>query len=235
MIRRLINSIPNLLTSLNLLSGCMAVYMTFHADTQFGALSGAHWAAVMIGIAAVFDFCDGASARLLHAYSLIGKELDSLADLVSFGLAPAMLMLNMMLPYSMHPWLCFIALFIPVMGALRLAKFNIDTTQTTSFRGLPIPANAIFWIGMSGWIEQYGYPGTAVMSIIIVLVSLAMVCRMRMFSLKFKNFSLRENFRRYAIILAAIGLVLIYGLAGLAWTILLYILISALSRKNDAV
>lgn len=235
MIRRIINSIPNLLTSLNLLSGCMAVYMAFNADTQFGALSGAHWAAVMIGLAAVFDFCDGASARLLHAYSLIGKELDSLADLVSFGLAPAMLMLNMMLPYSQHPWLCFIALFIPVMGALRLAKFNIDTTQTTSFRGLPIPANAIFWIGMSGSIEQYGYPGTAAMVIIIVLISLAMVCRMRMFSLKFKNFSLRENFRRYAIILAAIGLVLIYGLSGLAWTIVLYMLISVLSRKNDTV
>ena len=119
------------------------------------------------------------------------------------------------------------------MGALRLARFNIDDSQTTSFKGMPIPGNAIFWIGIYGWILRYGYPGTAAMVIMIVLVSLSMVSRFTMFSLKFKNFDLRENFRRYAIILAAVAFVIIYGLSGLAWTIILYFLISVMSRRRN--
>ena len=170
---------------------------------------------------------------MLHAYSDTGKELDSLADLVSFGVAPAMLVLNLMQLYSLHTWLTYIALFIPAMGALRLARFNIDDSQTTSFKGMPIPGNAIFWIGIYGWILRYGYPGTAAMVIMIVLVSLSMVSRFTMFSLKFKNFDLRENFRRYAIILAAVAFVIIYGLSGLAWTIILYFLISVMSRRRN--
>ncbi len=119
------------------------------------------------------------------------------------------------------------------MGALRLAKFNIDDSQATVFKGLPIPGNAIFWIGIYGWIMRYGYPGTAAMVIMIALVSLSMVSNITMFSLKFKNFDLRENFRRYAIILAAIAFVVFYGLSGLAWTIVLYMLISMMSRRKD--
>ncbi|MDE6135655.1 MAG: CDP-diacylglycerol--serine O-phosphatidyltransferase, partial [Muribaculaceae bacterium] len=137
-----------------------------------------------------------------------------------------------MLAYSTAPWLCFATLLIPVCGALRLAKFNVDTTQSTVFRGLPIPANAIFWIGMYGWISTYGYPGTAIMVILTVLVSLAMVGDFKMFSLKFKNFDWRDNFSRYVIIIAAILFVAIYGLAGLAWTILLYFFISLLRQRH---
>jgi CDP-diacylglycerol--serine O-phosphatidyltransferase len=208
--------------------------MAFHHNETFGALTGLQWCYIAIATAAVFDFCDGASARLLGAYSLIGKELDSLSDLVSFGVAPAMMMLNVMLDFSEHAWLCYIALFIPVCGALRLARFNIDDTQSTCFRGLPIPANALFWIGMSGWIKTYGYPGTSTMAIIIVLMSLVMVCNLKMFTLKFKNFDYRENFRRYVIILAAIVFVVMYGIAGLAWTIILYLLISYFTRNREA-
>ena len=197
-------------------------------------LKGADWTCIFIGLAAVFDFCDGASARLLHAYSAVGKELDSLADLVSFGVAPAMLMFNLMHPESQHQWLTYTVLLIPAMGALRLAKFNIDDSQTTSFKGLPIPGNAIFWIGIYGWIARYGYPGTAPLVILIILISLSMVSRINMFSLKFKNFDLSENFRRYAIILAAVIFVIIYGLSGLAWTIILYILISLMARRKSA-
>ena len=232
MIKRIISSIPNTITTLNLLSGCMAVICAFHSEELMSGLTGGEWTCIFIGLAALFDFCDGASARLLHAYSDIGKELDSLADLVSFGVAPAMLILNVMLQTSDHPWLCFITLMIPAMGALRLAKFNVDDSQATTFRGLPIPGNAIFWIGVYGWINTYGYPGTAAMTVMIVLISLSMVSRISMFSLKFKNFSISENFRRYVIILAAIAFVVIYGLAGFAWTILLYMLISILSRKR---
>ena len=236
MIRRIISCIPNTITCLNLLSGCLAIICAFN-DALYThwwcGLTGAQCTCIFIACAALFDFCDGASARLLHAYSDVGKELDSLADLVSFGVAPAMLILNLMQPYSEHQWLTYTTLFIPAMGALRLARFNIDDSQATVFKGLPIPGNAIFWIGIYGWIMRYGYPGTAAMVIMIIIVSLSMVSNITMFSLKFKNFDLRENFRRYAIILAAIAFVVFYGLSGLAWTIVLYMLISMMSRRKD--
>ena len=232
MIRRIINCIPNTITLLNLLSGCVAIIFAFQHNVQAGSLTGLEWAYIMIGAAAVFDFCDGAAARALHAYSPLGAELDSLSDLVSFGVAPAMMVLNVMLGHSAHPALCYAALFIPMMGALRLARFNIDTTQSTTFRGLPIPANAIFWIGMCGWIERFGYPGTGVMVVLIALVSLSMVCGLRMFSLKFKTFGLRDNFVRYVIIVAAVAFVVLCGVSGLAWTIVLYLLLSMLSRSS---
>lgn len=228
----LLRQIPNMITCLNLLSGCVAIYMSFQRQTLIGAFSGFEWSLIAIGAAAAFDFLDGASARLLNAYSALGKDLDSLSDLVSFGIAPAMLILNLMLMYTSTPWLCFSAFLIPVCGALRLAKFNNDTEQTSSFRGLPIPANALFWIGVYGWVSRYGYPGTGVMAVLAVLLSLAMVARFRMFSLKFKNFDFHENFIRYVIIAAAILFVIVYGLSGLAWTILLYILLSLLRRKR---
>ncbi|MDE6286608.1 MAG: CDP-diacylglycerol--serine O-phosphatidyltransferase [Muribaculaceae bacterium] len=234
MIRRIINCIPNTITLLNLLSGCVAIIFAFRHNEMFGALTGLEWAYIMIGAAALFDFCDGASARALHAYSPLGAELDSLSDLVSFGVAPAMMVLNLMLDHSAHTALCYAALFIPMMGALRLARFNIDTTQSTTFRGLPIPANAIFWIGMCGWIERYGYPGTGVMVVLIALVSLSMVCGLRMFSLKFKTFGLRDNFVRYVIILAAVVFVATCRVSGLAWTIVLYLLLSMLSRSSKS-
>lgn len=144
MIRKLISCIPNTITCLNLISGCLAVMSAFHCDETMSGLKGADWTCIFIGLAAVFDFCDGASARLLHAYSAVGKELDSLADLVSFGVAPAMLMFNLMHPESQHQWLTYTVLLIPAMGALRLAKFNIDDSQTTSFKGLPIPGKCHF-------------------------------------------------------------------------------------------
>ena len=127
---------------------------------------------------------------------------------------------------------CLATLLIPAFGALRLAKFNNDTEQTSVFRGLPIPANAIFWIGVYGWIDTYGYPGWIVLWALIALMCAAMVGRFKMFSLKFKNFDFHENFIRYIIIVAAIVFVAIYGLAGLAWTIILYFLLSMLRQSR---
>lgn len=234
MFSKLKNSIPNTITCLNLLSGVMAIIMAFRFNEQIGPMQGYLWAFVFIGAATVFDFFDGASARMLKAYSALGKELDSLADLVSFGVAPAMLMFNMInlangadvAPSTLSPW-AFMALFIPAMGALRLAKFNIDTTQTTSFRGLPIPACAIFWMGLVAWCQAHGYPANWIVGVIIAAMSLMMVGNLRMFSLKLTSFGLKGNVRRYTILLAAIVFVATAGLEGLAWTILLYILISA--------
>lgn len=223
--------IPDAITLMNLLSGCVAIFMAFHINETFGCLTGASWAMIAIASAAFFDFCDGASARLLDAYSALGKDLDSLSDLVSFGVAPAMLMLNTMLACGSPLWTAAITLMIPACGALRLAKFNNDTTQTTVFRGLPIPANAIFWIGAYGWIDKYYYPGWLPVAVVIVLVSLAMTANFRMFSMKFKNFDFAENFRRYVIIVAAIIFLIFYGLSGLMWTILLYLLLSLVHKR----
>ena len=224
-------SIPNAITCLNLLSGCAAIVLAFHAYDRLGPLYGLEWCFIAIGCAAIFDFCDGASARALGAYSQIGKDLDSLSDLISFGVAPAMLVVNGMLHYSSLTALCYTPLLLAAFGAMRLAKFNNDPEQTSEFRGLPIPANAIFWIGVVAWIEKYAYPGTPVLILLIGLMCAAMVGNFRMFSLKFKNFNLRENFRRYMLLAAAALFVVCYGLSGLAWSILLYFLLS-LHRRN---
>ncbi len=191
------------------------------------------WAFVLIGAAAVFDFCDGLSARLLHAYSPLGKELDSLSDLVSFGLAPAFLVMNTMLSSGASAWVACLALMIALMGALRLAKFNVDTRQTTSFVGLPIPANAIFWVGALSWMQVHGYPGDIVMAVLILAVSLLMVSEIKMFSLKFAELSFRGNVRRYTVLAAAVFFVATEGVAGFAWAIVLYVLISLLGKKTD--
>lgn len=225
--------IPNTITCLNLLCGCLAVVMAFAPKEMMGPLETQQWAWVLIGAAAVFDFCDGLSARALGAYSPMGKELDSLSDLVSFGLAPAFLVLNAYREADAPVWLSFVALLIALCGALRLAKFNVDTRQTTSFIGLPIPANAIFWIGTLGWIRNHGFPGDVVMTVLVIAISLLMVSELKMFSLKFASLDFRSNVRRYTVLAACVLFVITDGVAGLAWTIILYILISLLGKRTD--
>ena len=141
------NNIPNSITCLNLVSGALACIYALRGSEDFGGISGYQISFIMIAAAAVFDFCDGLVARLLHAVSAIGKELDSLCDAVSFGLAPALLVYNFMATMNPGGWLHYVTLTIAVCGVLRLARFNVDATQATSFLGMPIPANAIFWIG----------------------------------------------------------------------------------------
>lgn len=234
MIANFTRYIPNTITLLNLLSGCLACIFTFRQQETFGCLQGYELVYIFIGAAAVFDFCDGAAARLLHRSSPIGRELDSLSDLVSFGLAPGLLIFNIMESHeAAGSLLPYAALFIPMMGALRLAIFNVDSTQTTTFRGLPIPANAIFWIGFCGWMHRYNiYPASALIVLIIAAVSLLMVSGLRMFSLKFHDFDISTNLRRYVILLATIVFMLFYGIAGLGWTIVLYVMMSALTRRH---
>ena len=139
--------IPNTLTCLNLFSGCVAAVMAFQLKYELALL--------FIIIGAVFDFFDGLAARALHAYSNIGKDLDSLADDISFGLAPAVVVFSLLqeMPYppylqSIEPYFPYVAFLIAVFSGLRLAKFNNDTRQTTSFIGLPVPANALFWASL---------------------------------------------------------------------------------------
>lgn len=224
--------IPNIITLCNLLSGCLALFFAFHLGDSYGTLSGLHMCWIAIATAAVFDFCDGASARALKAYSPLGAELDSLSDLVSFGVAPAMMMLNIMEQNGAAMPLMMAVLIIAVAGAVRLAKFNTDSEQTTTFKGLPIPANAIFWIGFAAWIERYIYPGDLPVMVLALLFSWLMVSNVKMFSLKFHNFDFRDNFRRYVLILATIIFLINWGVAGLMWAIALYIFISLLGRKE---
>lgn len=227
------NNIPNAITSLNLLCGCLACIAAFSCfDPMCGtALKGYQWAFILIGLAAVADFCDGLVARMLHAVSDIGAELDSLADLVSFGIAPAMVLYNMMLEHGEGHW-ALLAMLLPVFGAIRLARYNTDPTQGTVFTGLPIPANAIFWIGFTAWYATYPTPLWMVV-VLIVALSLLMVCNMRMFSLKMHNLSsLKENWAQYLQVVATVAFVMLMGLRGLAPAIMLYVLLSIIKREK---
>lgn len=221
------NNIPNAITSLNGLCGTLAIIAAFHgvSDTLWG-LSGYQMAAALIAMAAVADFLDGFSARLLHAVSGIGKELDSLCDLVSFGLAPAMMIFNVMRAAQPANALCYAAVLLPVFGALRLARFNVDTRQTTSFIGLPIPANAIFWIGMTDFYATHHDISPWLMAALIALTAWLMVCNLPMFSLKLHSLSPRDNWAQYLLVAGAIALVATLGLPGLAATIALYVLLA---------
>ena len=208
---------------------CIAAFSCY--DPVCGGLKGYELAFICIALSAVADFFDGLVARLLNAVSGIGKELDSLADLVSFGLAPAMVLYNMMLGQGEGHWALF-ALLLPVFGALRLARFNVDTNQATTFTGVPIPANAIFWIGFTAWYAMHPVPLWLVL-VLIVALSFLMVCNLRMFSLKMHNLSsLKENWAQYLQVIATVILVIVMGLPGLAVAIALYVLLSIIKREK---
>ena len=228
----IVKNIPNTITCLNLLSGCFACIFAFQGEYD--------WVALCIGLSALFDFLDGMAARLLHAYSPLGKELDSLADLISFGLAPGLMVMHLMAYNSTfhgmaeyQSWWALSALLIPVFSALRLAKFNIDTRQTTSFIGLPVPANALFWIGICQAVLRMESPvcGYAIVALVIIF-SLLLVSEIPMFSLKFKNLKWKENYLRYLIIAVAAICLIFFGLSGLAATIGLYIVLSLLTARK---
>lgn len=229
----IVKNIPNTITCLNLLSGCFACIFAFQGEYD--------WVALCIGLSALFDFLDGMAARLLHAYSPLGKELDSLADLISFGLAPGLMVMHLMaynstfhgMASEYQSWWALSALLIPVFSALRLAKFNIDTRQTTSFIGLPVPANALFWIGICQAVLRMESPvcGYAIVALVIIF-SLLLVSEIPMFSLKFKNLKWKENYLRYLIIAVAAICLISLGLAGLAATIGLYIVLSLLTARK---
>lgn len=236
-------NIPNIITSLNLMSGCLAIYFGFHGDIDL--------ACFYIVLGAVFDFFDGMTARALGISGPIGKELDSLADVVTFGVAPSVLCFQlieeMALLWSNHAEA--IALFAFVMAAfsaLRLAKFNCDDRQTSSFIGLPTPANALFWIGVSYVAE---IPSVALfmahnpvimtfaLLALMLILSYTLISEIPMFSFKFKagHFSWSENALRYSFLIAAVALLALFAILGnvaasFAAIILIYIIISIAKR-----
>ncbi|NWJ53134.1 MAG: CDP-diacylglycerol--serine O-phosphatidyltransferase [Bacteroidetes bacterium] len=233
--------IPNAITCLNLLSGCIGILLALHKNQVA-------WAAVMIGFASFFDFFDGLAARILHVKSDIGKELDSLADMVSFGVLPGVLVYVMLATISTNSFVPLVGFIIPVFSALRLAKFNLDTRQTESFLGLPVPAHAIFWVGVTlldftitnnsaNLMMQQAFKQPFVVIIFTIMLSLLLVSELPMFSLKFKNLYWAGNEIRYGFLGSAVFLTALLGVGALPVTILLYVLISIIAklRSNNKV
>jgi len=218
--------IPNFITCLNLFSGSMAVYYAFQ-----GNYTVVFW---LVLLAAVFDFFDGFAARLLNAYSPMGKEMDSLADVISFGLAPGALAFSLLHESTLPDWVAFTGFIIPVFSALRLAKFNIDERQTSSFIGMPTPANAIFWIGLGYSFSSFLTNNSWIILIFILVFSLLLVAEIPMFSLKFKSYSWKNNQLQYIFLLVCIVLLAVLQLNAFApiigWYITLSIIVSQIKK-----
>jgi CDP-diacylglycerol--serine O-phosphatidyltransferase len=223
-------NIPNFITSLNLLFGCIAIIDAFQNNPI-----GASW---MIVYAAIADFFDGMAARLLKAHSPIGKELDSLADVVSFGVAPGMILFQLI---GTHPF-NWIGLLIPIFAAIRLAKFNIDTHQTFYFIGLPTPANALFIASFPLIIHNDSYWQSVYLSnvsfTVWFFVALAFVCSammvlpVKLFSLKLKDTSWTNNKTRYTFVILSVICFLLLGYTSVPIIMLLYVILSLMSKKS---
>lgn len=229
--------IPNTLTCCNLVSGCIATVYALGAVPRVALM----W--IIIG--AVFDFFDGMSARLLGVSSPIGKELDSLADDITFGLAPASIVffeLSIMeYPESLEllrDYLPYVAFIMAAFSAVRLAKFNIDPRQTTSFIGVPTPANALFWgslvCSMSDVIESSAWMVLVVVAMVLVS-SWLMVSEIPMFALKFKHWGWKGNEVKYVFLILSASIILLLGFVGGLWlVILLYLVVSLIMDRRSA-
>ncbi len=228
--------IPNTITCCNLVSGCIAV------SYAFDGLYAASFLFIVIG--AVFDFFDGMSARLLGVSSPIGKELDSLADCITFGLAPSAIIYTFL---ATQPWLELVpvvgryvpytAFVMAAFSALRLAKFNLDERQTTSFIGMPTPANALFWaslvVGSEAWLSSSPWMVAAVV-VSVLFCSWLLVAEIPMFALKFKQWGWRGNELKYVFVITSAILLVVFRLSGFAAVVAWYVLLSVISNRHKA-
>lgn len=224
----IIRHIPNSITCCNLISGCMATGAAFHGNYN--------WAFLLIIIGAVFDFFDGMSARLLKVSSPIGKELDSLADIVTFGVAPSAMIFHLfhavVYPEFMEPLrgiMPYTAFLMAAFSALRLAKFNLDTRQTSSFIGVPTPANTLFWASLI--VGNYSFlvseKFNALFLFLFMLLScFLLVAEIPLFALKFKTLSWEDNKVKYIFILTCIPLAVALGAGCFAPIIAWYVILS---------
>lgn len=227
------NYIPNILTSINLILGCLSIFASFQPD---GIIDAAYF----ILFATIFDFADGFAARKLNAQSAMGKELDSMADLITFGVAPGLILFRLMHPEFLSFYgkdfletiLKSTPALIPLFSALRLAKFNIDPRQSDSFIGLPTPANAIFICSLplieyqNLWNFASVIHNTWFLPLVCIVNSILLVIELPLFSLKIKHFGWKGNELRYVFILISFILIFLFQYMGLAMIILVYILLS---------
>lgn len=213
--------IPNLVTLLNLAAGCLAIKFLFESEWRL--------AIICVGVSLLADFLDGAVARLLNTSSELGKQLDSLADVVSFGVVPGMMLYHLFSETFSFPEVGFL---LSLMSALRLGKFNIDTRQTDQFIGLPTPACTIFvvgWVliyqtnayGLATWVIQ-----PTILLILTVLLSYLLIAELPLFSLKFKHLGWKGNEIRFIFLIVALCLLLWLKAVGLVLIIILYVLSS---------
>lgn len=223
--------IPNAITCGNLLSGCFSIlFLTREMPVA---------AAIMILVAGLFDFLDGCMARLLNAHSPIGADLDSLSDVVSFGVAPGFIMYWLMRQSFEVPALTVgnvdllpcMAFLLPVFSAIRLAKFNIDTTQKTLFRGLPAPGMALCVVAIPLALRQMGHLYDGFLGYwpclaIVVVLSYLMVSNLRFFSFKMKSVKWKGNEVRWVFLMVAILSLAIFRMVALPFVMMLYILLS---------
>jgi CDP-diacylglycerol---serine O-phosphatidyltransferase len=238
LVKSIKSSIPNLFTLLNLLAGCTGILLSFY-DL---ALAG-----LLIFLAGIMDFADGMAARVLNAYSDFGKELDSLADMVSFGVAPAFILFQIILasltvrdgPFVVtepagYQLLILSVSFLPVVcAALRLARFNLDSNQKDSFTGLPSPAAGIFFASAgyilitteSLWIREL-LLNTPLLVAVAIFISLLMISPLPMFNIKFRNFRPGENGVRYLFALPSVIILIVGGLQSIPAIIIYYIFLS---------
>ena len=216
----MIRHIPNFLTCCNLFCGCLGIVFALEGRTTP--------AAYFVWIAGVFDFFDGFAARMLKVSSPIGKELDSLADMVSFGLLPSVVLYNMLLAADAPPYVPYLAFSVAIFSALRLAIFNLDDRQTDSFKGLPTPANALFITALPLLTGSFAAPLNEywVLGLIAVLSSYMLVSGIELFALKFKNFSWQDNKIRFTFLGLSVLLLVTLQLAAIPVIILLYVALS---------
>ncbi len=247
--------IPNFLTCCNLLCGVIGIQLVVGLSFDFAYLNyGLNGAIVCVILACVFDFLDGFVARLLKVSSHIGKELDSMADMVSFGVLPGFMMFqmtfsavsdelvsinsdNVFLNYG--ACIAFLAFLIPVFSALRLAKFNIDTRQSESFIGVPTPANTLFIAGLAYIYTQENnflsfFVSPISLVVLSVVLSYLLVAELPLIALKFKNFGWPDNKMRYVLIISCIVLLTILNFTAIPLIIILYIILSLIENKLNA-
>jgi CDP-diacylglycerol--serine O-phosphatidyltransferase len=240
--------IPNAITLANLLCGCVAIIYVLNGEVSVAFF----W--VLLGL--LFDFMDGMVARLLRVTSDLGKELDSLADVVTFGVVPGLVMMQKLdevfqlqhakahsevtgLISFETPWMVYIGLLIALASAYRLAHFNTDTRQTTSFIGLPTPANALMIMGFALINPETVMAGLTTLLltpwfwIVLTLLSCFLLnAPLPLFSFKFKTLHFQENKLQYLFLVVSIVLLALFKITALPFVILLYVLVSSLFYKN---
>lgn len=214
--------IPNTITCCNLFSGCIGVLFALKGDF--------HAAFYCVLASGIFDFFDGMVARLLHVKSVIGKELDSLADMISFGFLPGAVLYKLLQASTDNPYLPYLAFLVTVFSALRLAKFNIDERQSSEFIGLNTPMNTFFIMSLPYIAERYPeylYQPVLLLAI-VVIVSLLLVSEIRLFSMKLSELSWKTNRYRYLFLLLSMISLVLFQFLGLPLVLLLYFVLSQL-------
>ena len=223
------NNIPNIFTTLNLVSGFLGI--TFFLSDFTNLIP------YCIYLSLIFDYLDGLTARKLNLISNFGKQLDSLADLVSFGVLPSLVIFDWLSNNSTYNMLEYISVLILVASAFRLAKFNISKSSSNDFIGLPTPANALFFVSIFYSSKYATFLNDKILVGLVIIFSLLMISNIRFISMKFIDYSLAENINKYIIILVSLLCFLLLGTDGFPFIILFYIsysFINGLFHRNNS-